>query len=429
MLKKFSKLLLVSLLIFTLALNISVCFADNEDDIALISDTSESNPVETSETDENSTTTTTEEEDPTHYGDLYLCDTNVVIDNVVYGNVYVIADTVEITGQIEGNLFVLTNSLKLDSSASQGGIIGGSIYACANSIYYNGACTYLYAVCNNIEMTYDSYVVRDAKISSSTASIKAAIGRNIDISSGNIDFGEEDDIPLIYGNLTYSSNTNVEIPDGIVTGNVEENVIQKNKENSSDYSISDIVIGLITAIVTIIVLYFLLNKFTPNFIEKIDNKKLSVINILKAFGLGLLSIIAVTFVSIILLVTSVGIKLGFILVLSFVVLCFIAVPILGIAIAKSLKSTLKLEKNSMFILVLCLVSIILYGVTLIPYIGSVLNFIIKITAIGLIIYSFIPNKVLTDEEIAKKIKDKEKKKQEKLEAKKAKKAEKNELNG
>lgn len=430
MLKKFSKFLLVSLLIFTLASNISTCFAD---DVVAISDTSESNPVETSETDEVSTTSTDTEENTTHYGDLYLCDNKVIIDNIVYGNVYVVANTVEITGQIEGNLFVLTNSLKLDSSVNQGGVVGGSIYACANSIYYNGACTYLYAVCGNIEMTFNSYVLRDAKILSNTANIRAAIGRDMNISSGNIDFGEGEDIPLIYGNLTYSSSKDVKIPDGIVTGTVEKNVIQENSKTSFDYSISDIIIGLATVIITVIALYFILNKFTPSFIEKVASKKLSILNILKAFGIGLLSIIAIIFVSILLLVTGVGTKLGIILSLLFVVLCVVSVPILEIVIAKSLKSTLKLEKNSMFILVLCLVSIILYGVTLIPYAGAILNFIIKATAIGLIIYSFLPDeKGLTDEEMARKIKakeEKEKRKQAKLEARKAKKTEKNELNG
>lgn len=433
MLKKFSKLLLVLLLIFTLASNISTCFADDDDGVVAISDTSESNPVETSETDEASTISNTTEEDTTHYGDLYLFDNNVVIDNIIYGNVYIVANTVEITGQIEGNLFVLANRLKLDSSVSKGGIIGGSLYACANSIYYNGACTYLYATCSNIEMTYDSYVIRDAKISSNTANIRSAIGRDMNISSENIDFGEGEDIPLIYGNLTYSSNINVEIPDGIVTGTVEENVIQKNSNNSFDSSISDIIIGLATVIITVIALYFILNKFAPNFVEKVSSKKLSALNILKAFGIGLLSIVVVIFISILLLVTGIGSKLGIIISLLFAVLCVVAIPVLEIVITKSLKSILKLEKKSMFILVLSLVSVILYGVTLIPYVGSILNFIIKATAIGLIIYSFLPDKQgLTDEEMAKRIKakeDKEKKKQEKLEAKKAKKAEKNELNG
>lgn len=427
MLKKFSKFLLVSLLIFTLASNISTCFAD---DVVAISDTSESNPVETSETDEASTTSTDTEEDTTHYGDLYLCDNKVIIDNIVYGNVYVIANAVEITGQIEGDLFVLTNSLKLDSSVNQGGVVGGSIYACANSIYYNGACTYLYTACGNIEMTFDSYVLRDAKILSNKAIIQAAIGRNIDLKSISIDFGEGNQIPLIYGKLTYNSLTNTEIPDGIVTNSSEEQIVQKKL---FDYSILDIVIRLISVVVTILAIYFILNKFTPNFVEKIHNKKTSIVNILKAFGIGLLSIIAIIFVSILLLVTGVGTKLGIILSLLFVVLCVVSVPILEIVIAKSLKSTLKLEKKSMFILVLCLVSIILYGVTLIPYAGAILNFIIKTTAIGLIIFSFLPDeKGLTDEEMAKKIKakeEKEKRKQEKLEARKAKKTEKNELNG
>lgn len=387
MLKKFSKLLLISLLIFALVSNFSMCLADNND-VAEISDTSESNPVETSESDETSTTDETSvEEDTDHYGDLYLCDTNVVIDNIVYGNVYVIANTVKITGQIEGNLFVLTNSLTLDSSVSNDGLVGGSIFACANSIYYNGASTYLYALCNNLEMTYDSYVVRDAKISAKEATIKAAIGRNINISSNKLNFGEGEDIPLIYGNLTYSSNANVEIPDGIVTGTVEENVIQKNSNSFFNYSISSIIIGILTAIITVLALYFLLNKVVSNFIEKVTNYKLSVINILKSLAIGLVITIAVVLISILLFVTVIGAKLGFILVFTFIVLCLVAAPILSIAISNVLKTVLKIEKNSMFILVLCLVSVILYGISLIPFAGAILSFIINMIAIGFMMHT------------------------------------------
>lgn len=431
MLKKFSKFLLISLLVFALASNIFTCFADNDNDndndAVAISDTSESNPVETSETGETSTTSAaTDEEDTSHYGDLYLFDTNVVIDNIVYGNVYAIANTVKVTGQIEGNLFVLANSLTIDSSVNNNGLVGGSIYACANSIYYNGACTYLYAACNNIEMTYDSYVIRDAKISAFKANIIAAIGRDIDLSCINLDLGKEDKIPLIYGNLTYSSLTNTNIPDGIVTENSEEQIIHKSAFN---YSILEIVIGFVVAIITVLALYFILNKINPNFVEKISNKRFSIINIVKSLGVGLLTTIVVIIVSALLLISTVGAKLGIILALMFIILCFVAVPVLEIVIVKSLKSVLKLEKNSMFILVLCLVSIVLYGITLIPFAGIVLNLIIKITAIGLIICNYLPNKGITDEQMAKKIKakeDKEKRKQEKLEAKKTKK---NELNG
>ena len=86
--------------------------------------------------------------------------------------------------------------------------------------------------------------------------------------------------------------------------------------------------------------------------------------------------------------------------------------------------SLKIEKESKFLLVLALVSGILYGLTLIPYAGIIIGLIIKITSIGLIISVFLPHKELTDEEKAKldetkkqAKEDKEKRKQEKLEAK------------
>lgn len=413
MLKKFSKLLSLLLIILTIS-SLSICYATEA--------------VTTSETDTKSTTTTSAT-DNIHYGDLYLFDTNVVIDKIVYGNVYVFANTVEITGQIEGNLFVFANTVKLDNSVSNGGLVGGSIFACANTIYYNGACTYLYSVSNNIEMTYDSFVVRDAKLASINANIKAGFGRNVDLNCVHVNFGDSNEIPVVYGNLNYSAIIESEIPEGVILAeNPEENITYTSSFSLANYSIKDIIIGFTSCIVTVLLLYFILNKYTTNFKEKIYNKKISALKLLKALGIGLLSLIIVSILSVLLLITAIGSKIAIILILLYVLLCLISVPILTIVITNTLKSTLKVEKTSIFCLILVLVSIILYGITLIPLAGILLEFILKILAIGLLIDIHIPHKELTDEEKAivaeakKQAKqNKEKRKEKKLEAKESKK--------
>ena len=82
---------------------------------------------------------------------------------------------------------------------------------------------------------------------------------------------------------------------------------------------------------------------------------------LKAFAIGLASIVAVTILSVLLLITQIGVKLAFIFILLFVLVCLIATPILAIVITDLLKPILKLDKKPLFYLVLCLVSIVLYG--------------------------------------------------------------------
>lgn len=407
MLKKFSKLLFLLLTISIIA-SVSICYATNA---VTTSETNESTPVTTSETTE---------EDTNYYGDLYIFDNNVTLDKVVYGNVYVFANNVEITGQIEGNLFVFAQKVNFNGS-----YVGGSIFSCANNVYYNGASTYLYSISNKLEMTYDSYVVRDVKATANDLIVKSAIGRDANLIANKINFGEGEDIPIVYGKLNYSAPKQLEIADGIVTDKSTQITYTKSS------SLMNILFRFGTAVLTALAVYIILNKVSPCFINKISDKSISTIKLLKAFGIGLTTILLVLLFTILLFVTMVGTKLALILILLFAVLCLISVPALSIAITNSLKSALKIEKNAKFLLVLSLVSIILYGLTLIPYAGIIIGLIIKITAIGLIISVFLPHKELTDEEKAKldetkkqAKEDKEKRKQEKLEVKAAKKLEK-----
>lgn len=405
MLKKFSKLLF---LLFTISIIacVSICYAT---DAVTTSETSESTPVTTSETTE---------DDTNYYGDLYIFDSNVVIDKVIYGNVYVFANNVEITGQIEGNLFVFAQKVNFNGS-----YVGGSIFSCANNVYYNGASTYLYSISNKLEMTYDSYVVRDVKVKATELIIKSAIGRDANLIADKINFGEGEDIPIIYGKLNYSAPKQIEIADGIVTDKDTQITYTKSS------SLINILFGFGIAVLSALAIYSILNKVSPNFVNKISERKnICGLKMLKSFGIGLASILLVLLFTILLLLTVVGSKLAFILILLFAVLCLISVPVLSIVITNALKPALKIENKAKFLLVLCLVSIILYGLTIIPYAGIILGLIIKVTSIGMIIAIFLPSKELTDEEKAKIAEakkqakeDKEKRKQEKLEAREIKK--------
>lgn len=419
MLKKFSKFLLLTLVIFVISASSFTCLAHADDEYTNVVNSTETNEEETTTTDETESTTT----ENVHTGDLYLFGNEIVMDKLVDGDVFIIGNKVKITGQVNGSLYVIANKISFD-----GALVRYSIFACADYMYYSNGGTYesnMYIIANTFDAAWTSYVARDLKVLASDITLKSAVGRDADLICNTLNLGEGEDIPEIWGDLRYTANSEITIPDGAVQG-------------SSTYSkqyFGNSVVGILmsfgTCIVTALAAFIILSKLTPKFVEKLSSNKLSVLSLIKAFIIGLATIATVAIFIILLVGTGVGIILAVILGLLFIILYILATPVFAIRITNSLKHALRIEKTSMFYLVLALISIILYGITLIPVFGIILGLIINIIAIGLIVNVFLPQKELTDEEKAaieekeKQAKEiKEKRKQEKLEEKAAKKEEK-----
>lgn len=424
MLKRNSKLLIVLFIILTVVSSFSLCFA-----------TQTNEPVTTSET--NTDVASQETEENIHEGDLYLFDNNITMDQLVDGNVYIMGRNITVSGQVNGNLFVFGDSVKFDNC-----YVRYSIYACANNLYYNGACNDLYAAAQKLEMTYDSYVVRDVKAVSNSTIFKAAIGRDVDLETNTLDLGSDKETPIIYGNLRYSANEEKTIADGIVEGEVTYSSAKITNNKSISENIGDVVIAFLMVVLTTLVIYAIASKVKPEYFEKMSNT-FSASHLLKCFGIGLLTLIAGIVISFILLMTTIGVKLSFILVFILLLLGFVATPVAMIYITNLLKPVLKVEKTYLYYLVLALVAIIFHGLTFIPFVGSWIGFIGFTLGYGLIINSALPHKELSEEEIAVKLAAKEEKqalkaqkkeeraklnaakKEEKAKLKEAKKAEKN----
>ena len=421
MIKKFSKLLVFSLIILTIISSFSICFAD-EADTATPTSVDATEATTTTETETNG-----EETQNIYNGDLYMFNTTIVMDKLVDGNVYLMGNNITISGQVNGNLFVLGNNITFDNC-----YVRYSIYACANNIYYNCACNDLYAtVSNKLEMTYDSYVVRDVKALANNTVFKAAIGRDVDLKTNSIDFGldtDENKLPIIYGNLRYSANKELQslTDKGIVEGEVTYSKATENSNTSSTKSIFSILLGFLTVVVTTLVLYALLKNCKSESIEKLKNSN-SILGALKALGIGILTVLVAIIAIILLFISSVGSQLALVLIAVLFIVGIFSMPIVSIFVTDILKPLLKVEKTIIYYVVLALVVIILHGITLIPYVGGVVSIIIFFLGYGLIVNGFLPKKELTPEQLeekANKKAEKEKAKLEKAERKAEKKAEK-----
>ena len=408
MLKKNFKILAILLVVLTVISSFSLCFADEEVQ-------NETATTQTSEQPAEGTTEGTQNQE-VHNGDLYLFDTNVKMDKLVDGNVYIMGNNVEITGQVNGNLFVLANSVKFDNS-----YVRYSIFVCAKDIYYNGACNDLYAASNKLEMTYESYVIRDVKAVSSNTILKAAIGRDVDLETSSLNLGEENQKPIIYGNFRYSANEEKNISEGIVEGEITYKAnTPKNDSKSIGNQIKNVLITFLTVIATAIIICLILSKFAPNFVSSLTNN-VTVGSIIKTCLKGL-AILALGFIlAILLLISEIGIKLGFIVILALILIGLFATPLAAIYITNALKPVLKIEKTILYYVVLALVAIILQGITYIPVVGGIISIIVFLLGYGSIVSIVWKSKVISEEEQKEKIAKKEAAKALKAEKKAAKK--------
>ena len=116
----------------------------------------------------------------------------------------------------------------------------------------------------------------------------------------------------------------------------------------------------------------------PNFFSKFSNITTKSMLINLAIGLGIL--ILVPIICIVLCITGIGATLGIVLALIYVILLLIASPIFAILITEYIKKTAKLTINSFALLVI--VTIILQLLFKIPFVGSILSFLVILTAIG-----------------------------------------------
>lgn len=379
MTKTKSKILLALFLVFVLVS--SYCYATVEPRTTEPEVTSEEGaPVVTSEEEETTTEPTTETPTWTNH-DLYVCEDKVEISNVVDGNAFVIGKEVTVSGEIGGDLFVVAEKLNIE-----GGYIYSSLFACAKEITINGVVYDVYAACNNFTLGSNGFVYRDMKVTSANVALNGKVRRDAYVSTPSIQFAEGAET-TIYGNLHYSNNSEISIPEGVVAGEVtftKENV----KENANVGTIIlshvlDLVRNLLfTFVATLLILWL-----TPKFVERIGNS--SVAKSFISLGIGFATPIAFVIASFLLILSVIGIPVFVSGLLAFTILALFGTTVASIFFGKLFTRLLKMEGNVKFVLFTLLSTLIIWAITLIPVIGGIFGFIITLFGMGTLLVNMV----------------------------------------
>ena len=333
---------------------------------------------------------------------------------IIGGNVFVTANKfiVDPGVEIKGDLFICANEIVLSKNA----VIYGNIYAVCNKMNLNCQVSGdVYTNCKDFNMNYYGIVYRDLHINSGNATIGGYAYRNLFISSdsivttsnficakdlnvenankfvfsgkvqGNatvkskqIEFKNEEDGKSIdckiIGDFNYTSKNEIEVSKDIVAGNSNFTKYTSNPLKG----VGSFLINLLSTLIYVLVAYWIVRKFMPNFFNKLSNVSTKNMLINLAIGLGILVLVPVA--CILLLITGIGSALGVVLAMLYVVVLLIATPIFTILITEYIKKFKNLNINSFVLLII--VSVILQLLFKIPFVGSMLSFLATLTAIG-----------------------------------------------
>lgn len=321
-------------------------------------------------------------------GDLYICANEIELaqNSVIYGNVFIVSNNLILNSQIGGDLYATVKNFNMKYY----GFIRRDLHLEANTANINGY-VYRNAFVNSNNITTNDKFITEHDLNIENASNVYFCGEvkgNANINSKNIEFKSKDadnkNITCkITGDLTYSSNTELQIQDGIVSGNTN----YSKYENSSNLlsNIGEFIFNLLSTLAYVLVIYLIINKFIPKYKENFSN--LSLRDILIALGIGLGVLVLVPVIVILLFITNVGSLLGLLLLTLYILSLILAKSIFVISISCMINKKASEQSLLNTIIKLSMVTFVLSLINLIPYVGIGVSALVTVIGLGIIVKS------------------------------------------
>lgn len=300
-------------------------------------------------------------------GSKFKAGLNVNSENDVDGIKAVAGNNVNISGDSEYGVFA-GNTLNIN------GNIEKELFVAGNEINFNGE------------------VGRDSYIAGNIINITGTLNRNAYMAGTNIVLSDV----TINGNIRLVA-TEIEIKDNvIINGNIKYNdnanvigLSKLNSENITTYHIDteeeettfvDKLSDFLFYIISLSIIGFVINAVFPKIYLGL-NKKLEMKSVFNRFAVGLGILIIVPIVSIMAMLTGIGVPISLIVLALYVILCYIGkLTILSIIGNNIYTICLKKKDNSYTSIMIGVV--LYYLLTLIPYIGGIISFIALAIGLG-----------------------------------------------
>ena len=300
----------------------------------------------------------------------------------VDGNVYIFGKNVNISGEVYGNLFICAGNVTFEDSA----YIDSSTYIVAKNVNFNAYSDSLYVACNELSIPENHGTYKDLYAITTKTTLLGTIGRNANIFTSQLIMSSDSSQGSITGNLNYSSDTQLELPDNAVTGEI---TYLANNTGKTYNTIWDIIINIVNSIFATSLVYLLYRFFLEKGLEKSSSCLSHKFG--KVVLTGIVSLIAIPIISIILIIAKVGLIPGLLLLMLYMFMIGISPYIFASILARRIYNNKKFSKMPLEYLLAILIGVVLSALQMIPFIGIIVTIFISIIGFGIIIYNLFFN--------------------------------------
>lgn len=328
---------------------------------------------------------------------LYTAANNVTIDGAIEKSLYAAGRLIIVNGNVENDLNVGGETIMIR------GEVGGTVHAGGNNVIIESKINDdLFIGGGNITLTKSASVGGDLFIAGGTIDIHAPVAGNIRISGGEVTINSKVDgqVEIDAGtlrlghqaelaqNLTYRSSKRAEIADGAtILGTIDFDQTQIKKFGKV------LAVGTLFGILTfafllklliyiasgLILIYLFRNIVEPTVKE-------SLTKFWPSLGIGFAALILTPIISIILLVTMIGVWLAGFLMAAYILLILLSLPLASISFGSWLMKMFNKKSSYAINWQTVVVGVIVISiVAIIPVVGWLVAFVFMLISFGALV--------------------------------------------
>lgn len=304
-------------------------------------------------------------------GDVFCAGQTVTISGTVRGDVFCAGQTINISGKIEGSVRLVAQTVTL------GGMIGGSATVASQTLLLEKNGYILRDLVGGVQSaTLNGATSRDVVIGASNIIINGQVGRNIKSEVDKLTIGSTG---RVGGDMGYTSNTNAIVsPGGQIAGKVTRTPLAKQSNDRTDAPYVLTFLSLVYAFATLLVLALAIVLLIPSMLHEASTKALSSPG--RIALTGLVGIIIIPILILILLISGIGLPLGILVLLVWLVIGILSGSFVGYTLGRLI---LKTEKNP--ILIMLLGASLLLVIYFIPLLGVLAMLVAYLFGTGMIL--------------------------------------------
>lgn len=307
-------------------------------------------------------------------GSFVTIGNSVDIKNTINGIGMAFGNSINYNGNFDYSL-LMGNDLTLNGNVKNDGFVMGNLVKFEENFNIDRD---LFIFAN--EVILDGDFNRDVTIFGSSVVINGNVQGNVTINAATIEIGTDANIN---GTLKYNEDADASINSNNINNTVVTDKIMR------EVTFVDELLGVLMGLVGMLIVYVAFSLIVPSFFKRIDktNGEITLFKFFTLMGYGALTLISVPIAFIIILSTGFGMLLSFILLGLFIIAVCIANMFSGYILGKFIwNKYIKKEEN---LLLIGLIGIsIIYVLSLVPVLGSLIMLLSLLVGMGIIIKLF-----------------------------------------